>query len=79
MKLNVEPEFRFDCSISLWGFPGIFGGTYRLARKNRSDEAMETLLTPLLKIIAAETNCTITFQREFSSVIRKANSSGTCE
>ena len=47
---------------------GVEVGLDTNARKNRSGEAMETLLTPLLKIIAAETNCKMLFQKEFSSV-----------
>jgi type II restriction enzyme len=47
---------------------GVEVGLDTNARKNRSGEAMETLLTPLLKIIAAETKSKLLFQKEFNSV-----------
>lgn len=47
---------------------GVEVGLDTNARKNRSGEAMETLLAPLLKIITAETNSRMLSQREFNSV-----------
>ncbi len=47
---------------------GVEVGLDTNARKNRSGEAMETLLKPLLKIIAEETKSGMLFQKEFNSV-----------
>jgi type II restriction enzyme len=47
---------------------GVEVGLDTNARKNRSGEAMETLLTPLLRTISAEIKCSMLIQKEFSSV-----------
>jgi type II restriction enzyme len=47
---------------------GVEVGLDTNARKNRSGEAMETLLTPLLQEIAKEINCTFLSQKEFRSI-----------
>jgi len=47
---------------------GVEVGLDTNARKNRSGEAMENLLAPLLKTIAAEIQSRILFQKKFSSV-----------
>jgi type II restriction enzyme len=47
---------------------GVEVGLDTNARKNRSGEAMETLLTPLLRTISAETKSSMLLQKEFSSV-----------
>jgi type II restriction enzyme len=47
---------------------GVEVGLDTNARKNRSGDAMETLLLPVLKSIATETNSHILFQKEFGSV-----------
>lgn len=47
---------------------GVEVGLDTNARKNRSGEAMETLLMPLLKDIVTEINCKLISQQQFNSV-----------
>ena len=59
----------FHCITNFYDYVvGVEVGLDTNARKNRSGDAMETLLIPLLKTIAIETNSRLLFQKEFSSV-----------